>query len=279
VVRFPRGWVFHPQAARRGSSQLAWRPGWAGTGQQPIVPVPVSRYRRLITGVPINGGQAQGTIVNPTQAGPVSGSVTSPAQYSVIAALVFPETATYVLSWDVSLDGTLSSAETDNFALYLNGETLEATSVNPDTAGNYPQAQVTVAVTAGWIMYLGNPAAGTDGAVYSGTMSAVQQGSDSGAVLSVGPQGLGTVWYPAQVTISTTTGALDTSTALVYCGPPSVLTPATLVGTVYSGNGTVGLAVPSLSPGQVVTAAWTGAHPGDQAAVNIIGTMDALTTG
>jgi len=166
VVRFPRGWTFHPQAARRGASQLAWRPGWAGTGQQPIQAVPISRYRGTVSGVPVNGGQAQGAV-------PSSGAIT----------------------------------------------------------------------------------------------------------LSVGPQGLGTVWYPAQVTISTTTGALDTSTALVYCGPPSVLTPATLVGTVYSGNGTVALAVPSLSPGQVVTAAWTGAHEGDQAAVNIIGTMDALTTG
>lgn len=95
--------------------------------------------------------------------------------------------------------------------------------------------------------------------------------------LQVGPQGLGTVWYPVQVTISTSTGALDVSTALVYLGP--LVTPATLVGTVYSGNGTVALAIPSMSPGQTLIIAWTGAKNGDTAAANVIGSMDALTTG
>jgi hypothetical protein len=95
--------------------------------------------------------------------------------------------------------------------------------------------------------------------------------------LSVGPQGLGTVWYPVQVTISTTTGALDTSTALVYLGSGQV--PNQLVATVFSGNGTVALAIPDMTPGQTIIVAWTGAHSGDVAAVNIIGTMDALGTG
>lgn len=97
--------------------------------------------------------------------------------------------------------------------------------------------------------------------------------------LSVGPQALGTVWYAAQVTISTTTGPLDTSTALVYQGPASILTPATLVGQVYTGNGTAALALPNMTPGQVVTVAWSNAHNGDTAALNIIGSMDALVTG
>lgn len=97
--------------------------------------------------------------------------------------------------------------------------------------------------------------------------------------LSVGPQGIGTVWYAAQVTISTTTGPLDTSTALIYQGPATILTPATLVGQIYTGNGTAALALPNMTPGQVVTVMWTSAHVGDTAALNIIGTMDALTTG
>jgi hypothetical protein len=163
MVRFPPGWrqAFHPQ--RLPSNQLAWRPGWRGTGQQPITAIPVTRYRGKISGVPLTGGQAQGVIAS----------------------------------------------------------------------------------------------------------NALQ--------LSVGPQGLGTVWYPVQVTLSTTTGPLDTSTALVYLGP--LITPATLVGTVYSGNGTVALAIPSMSPGQYLVISWTGAHNGDTAAANVIGTMDALTTG
>jgi hypothetical protein len=97
-----------------------------------------------------------------------------------------------------------------------------------------------------------------------------------GLTLQVAPQGLGTVWYPVQVTLSTTTGVLDTSTALVYLGPSA--TPATLVGQLFSGNGTVALAIPDLTPGQTLIVKWTGAHNGDTAAMNVIGTMDALTT-
>ena len=162
MVRWPPG--LHPQRARAGTNALSWKPGWRGTGMQPITPVRIERYSRLLYGVPLTGGQAQATV-------PVS--------------------------------GTLS--------------------------------------------------------------------------LQAGPQGLGTVWYPAQATLSTSTGALDTSTALVYLGP--LTTPATLVGTVYTGNGTVALAIPTMSPGQTLIVTWTGAHSGDTAAFNIIGTMDALTTG
>jgi hypothetical protein len=160
MVRLPRGW--HPQAVRNGNS-LANRPGYRGSGMQPIVPVTVTNYTKTISGVPLTGGQAQGLI-------PSSRDLT----------------------------------------------------------------------------------------------------------LTVGPQGLGTTWYPAQVTLSTTTGVLDTSTALVYLGSQGV--PSLLVGTVFSGNGTVALAIPSMTPGQVLIVSWTGAHTGDQAAANMIGTMDALST-
>ena len=94
--------------------------------------------------------------------------------------------------------------------------------------------------------------------------------------LQVGPQGLGTLWYPAQVTISTTTGSLDTSTALIYLGVGGI--PTTLVGPVYSGNGVLGLAVPPQQPGDFIIVAWSGGHAGDTASLNVIGTMDALGT-
>jgi hypothetical protein len=93
--------------------------------------------------------------------------------------------------------------------------------------------------------------------------------------LTIGPQGLGTVWYPIQVTVSTTTGQLDTSTVNIYLGP--LTTPATLVGTGF-GNGTYALAIPSMSPGQYLVIAWAGGKNGDTAAANVIGTMDALIT-
>jgi len=166
MPRIPRSWqfAFHPQAARRRTSKLAWRPGAAGTGMQPMQRPGIQRYSGKLTQVPLTGGQAQGTI-------PGSGKIT----------------------------------------------------------------------------------------------------------LSVGPQGLGTIWYPAQATISTTTGPLDTSTALAYLGSAGV--PTQQVATVYSGNGTIALAVPDMQPGDQLIIMWTGAHTGDIAAVNIIGTMDALTTG
>lgn len=106
------------------------------------------------------------------------------------------------------------------------------------------------------------------------------QGAMSGAgalTLSVGPQGLGNIWYPAQITLSTAVGALDTATALVYAGIGGV--PVQLVGTVYTGNGTVALAVPPMQPGELIIVAWTGGAPGETAALNVVGTMDALTTG
>ena len=95
------------------------------------------------------------------------------------------------------------------------------------------------------------------------------------ATVTVGPQGLGNIWYPAQVTLSTTTGPLDTSTCKVYLGAQGV--PITLLGTIYTGNGTLAAAVPPMQPGQFIIAVWSGGHNGDVAAVNIIGLMDALS--
>jgi hypothetical protein len=112
-----------------------------------------------------------------------------------------------------------------------------------------------------------------------GQVQAVIPGSGT-LRLSVGPSGLGTVWYPVQVNPSTTSGLAgtgDTSTCNVYLGP--LVSQTTLVGTAFGGNGTVALAIPDMSPGQFLVLVWTGAKPGDTAAANVIGTMDALTTG
>lgn len=95
--------------------------------------------------------------------------------------------------------------------------------------------------------------------------------------LSVGPQGLGTVWYPIQVTVSTSIGVLDTSTAQVYLGSQG--TQTLLVGQVFSGNGTVALAIPSMSPGETLIIVWSGLTIGEVCAANVIGTMSALSTG
>jgi hypothetical protein len=270
MVRFPPGWrgIVHSQAARAGN-KLAWHPGWQGTGQQPIARVPAGRYTQRITGVPLTGGQAQGIISGFPGA---SGSVTSPAPFTVIWEIEFPAAGIYTLQWSVTVGGTLAAGDADNMGLGLDGTSI-ATAVYPDTPGTYPQAAVTFTAAAGSVLALLNIDAGTAGSVYSGTATGVSVPLS----LQVGPQGLGVTWYPAQVTLSTSTGPLDTATAMLWLGPSQ--TPTQLVGSVYTGNGTVALAIPSMSPGQVLICQWTGGHPGDQASMNVIGNMDALGTG
>lgn len=111
----------------------------------------------------------------------------------------------------------------------------------------------------------------------TGGQASGQAGGAGTLTLTAGPQGLGNVWYPAQVTISTSTGALDTSTALVYYGIGGV--PVTLVATVYSGNGTAALALPPMQPGELIIVSWSGMTAGETGSFNIIGSMDALITG
>jgi hypothetical protein len=95
------------------------------------------------------------------------------------------------------------------------------------------------------------------------------------ATVSIGPNGLGVVWYPAAANISTSTGAQDNSTCSVYLG--AIAAQNLQGGQSYAGGGdTVALSVPSMSPGQLLIAVWSGAIPGAIAAMNIIGTMDAL---
>ncbi|HEY1672513.1 MAG TPA: hypothetical protein VGG50_07335 [Streptosporangiaceae bacterium] len=162
MPRVPRG--LHFQVARRQVSKLVFRPGWQGTGMQPIRRPPVGRYSQVTRGVPLTGGQGTAK---------------------------------------VSSGGT--------------------------------------------------------------------------ATVSIGPQGLGTVWYPAAANLATTTGAADNSTCIVYLGPAPIA--VNQQGQSYSGGGdTIGLSVPSLTPGALLTAVWSGGHAGDTATLNIVGTMDALTT-
>ena len=268
MVRWPAG--LHPQSAKRGSSTLSWVPGWRGTGMQPITRPPVTAYTGKISGVPLTGGQVQGTIPSFPSA---NGTSSGPGAFATVVSVTVPAAGTYTISWLVSLAGTLSSGDANNMVLFQN-DTLLATGSFPAAAGTYPQTSVTVTAAAGDEIGISTIGAGTAGSLYGGSVSSSSGGN---LTLSVGPQGLGTIWYPAQVTLSTTTGPLDTSTVNVWLGSQGV--PVTLVGTIFSGNGTLGLAIPDMSPGQVLICTWTGGHGGDLAAANIIGTMDALTTG
>lgn len=97
-------------------------------------------------------------------------------------------------------------------------------------------------------------------------------------LLSVGPQGIGNIWYPASLTVQTTSGTNDFSTCNIYLGPAGV--GVTLLGTFFPGQagaGTASFALPSLAPGQYLIASWTGGNPGDVATVNVVGTMDSVS--
>jgi hypothetical protein len=233
-------------------------------------PLPISAYRNRISGVPLTGGQASGVIAGFTGA---TGTATSPGPAAVIATATVLASGTYTVHWSMSLGGTLGAGDANNTGVYLNNITLLAASVNAGAAGTYPQAPFTVTAHAGDTLVFGTNNAGTAGSVYSGTITP----GSLPLSLSVGPQGLGTNWYPAQVTLSTTTGALDTSTANIYLGVGGV--PTTLVGSIFSGNGVAALAVPPMQAGDLLFVTWANGHGGDTAALNVIGTMDALTTG
>jgi hypothetical protein len=136
---------------------------------------------------------------------------------------------------------------------------------SPTTAGNC----LIVTVTSS------NNTTGTP--VVSGiTTSAAASASSGLATCQLGPAGLGNLWFPTQVTLSTTTGittGLDTSVANLYLGPAGVAT--TLLGTVFGGNGIVAAALPNIQPGLYLIAQWVNGINGDQATMNVQGVMNA----
>lgn len=107
--------------------------------------------------------------------------------------------------------------------------------------------------------------------------SGIGAGTISGAgsaTVPVGPQGYGTRWYPAQVSIATQTGANDVSTCTFYM---NVVGPGGFIGQSYAGGGDQpGLALPEMQPGDLLYAVWAGGHAGDWCQVTITGQQDIL---
>lgn len=110
----------------------------------------------------------------------------------------------------------------------------------------------------------------------------VGQSSVSGsgaATVAVGPSGLGTLWYPQQAIVSTTTGVSDFSSCIAYLGPPGAVAANILFQSLSAGADVQGIAVPVLQPGDFITCVWSGGHPGDVATLRIIGALTALVPG
>ena len=94
------------------------------------------------------------------------------------------------------------------------------------------------------------------------------------AKVTIGPTGVGTVWYVQQIGIATTTGAADASTCAVYVGPMGGLT---LIGSQsYAGGGDSVGGVWTLFPGMFIVGQWSGGHAGDLAALTLYGSQDLL---
>lgn len=99
------------------------------------------------------------------------------------------------------------------------------------------------------------------------------------ATVQVGPSGLGTLWYPQQAVLSTSSGVNDSSTAIAWLGPAGAV-PANILFQSFSGGSDVqGIAVPVMQPGDFITCQWSGGHPGDVATLRIIGALTALVPG
>lgn len=96
----------------------------------------------------------------------VEGSVTSPGASATIAnAGTFPA-GTYQIGWAVSLSGTVSATDVNNFQLRA-GAPVALASINPGAVGSYPQTPVTVTFTAPTQISVVAIGAGTVGAVYA----------------------------------------------------------------------------------------------------------------
>lgn len=96
--------------------------------------------------------------------------------------------------------------------------------------------------------------------------------NDGSAVLAVGPQGVGTRWYPSQVLVSTSSGPSDQSEARVY---RDLIDPKQEVGQTQQGGGEVLAFTHDMQPGNLLYVVWARANPGDLVTVTVHG--DQLT--
>jgi hypothetical protein len=115
-------------------------------------------------------GPAQATPLLFESAAPVTGPAAN-ANIIQVGTGALPVPGLYTVNWTVSLTGTMTAAETDNFKLVF-GSTL-ATSINPNLAGDYPQASVQITIPPGNVNTLAvrAVAAGGAAALYAASIS------------------------------------------------------------------------------------------------------------
>jgi hypothetical protein len=104
----------------------------------------------------------------------IEGSVVTPTAGQAIATSAAQSAGVYTVKWTVTLAGTLSTQDTNNFGLYA-GSTLIATSVSPPGGGVYPQPDVQMTLTQGQTYSIKAIGAGTAASTYSASASAVPE--------------------------------------------------------------------------------------------------------
>jgi hypothetical protein len=104
----------------------------------------------------------------------IEGSVITPTAGQAIAVSAAQSAGVYTVNWTVTLAGTLSTQDTNNFGLYA-GSTLIATSVSPPGGGVYPQPAVQMTLTQGQTYSVKAIGAGTAASTYSASASAVPE--------------------------------------------------------------------------------------------------------
>jgi hypothetical protein len=99
--------------------------------------------------------------------------------------------------------------------------------------------------------------------------------NDGTAMLSIGPQGVGTRWYPSAVLVSTSSGPPDQSQCQLY---RDFIDPKQEVGQTQQGGGDTLSFTHEMQPGNLLYAVWARANPGDLVTITVHGDQLALAT-
>ena len=127
------------------------------------------QYDEIITSIIVTG-----PTITQQASRSIEGNVTSPGAGATVTSLISLPAGTYQIGWTVSLSGTLSASDTNNFQLNAGSQTL--VSANPGAAGSYPQPPVEVVLPVATTISVTAIAAGTVGAVYAAQLVATPVG-------------------------------------------------------------------------------------------------------
>jgi hypothetical protein len=106
----------------------------------------------------------------------------------------------------------------------------------------------------------------------NGTAQGIVAGNGQ-AILALGPQGVGTRWYPSEVIVSTSSGPADQSECVLY---RQFIDPKQEIARTAQGGGDPMAFTASMQPGDLIYAMWQRANPGDLATITMHGDQIAL---